>query len=157
MILACTNSGAPGNTNADWSTDKSAIQFPAFSHFPERQFETLALGESNSDMLTIIQNMAVEQWAATEVAHFYFPKDSTELIVSDQASLTEFKVFLYGAHYLNNEAAFRSLLEKDATFVMKDENFQIFQFKTESSHFKMTYFKQDRFIRLHFIHTPDHS
>ena len=40
---------------------------------------------------------------------------------------------------------------------MKDATFQIFQFNTATTHFKMTYFCQKDFIRLHFIHTPDHS
>lgn len=137
--------------------DAGDSMFPAFDHFPEQQFKSIALGDANEDIIAMVSKMQVDQKAKMEVSYFYFPKDSTELIIPDQAILTEFKVFLYSSTYLSNEPVLRSFFERQAYFVMKDPIFQIFQFKTKSFQFKMTYFKQDDFIRLHFIFIPDHT
>jgi hypothetical protein len=133
------------------------LQFPDFDNFPDYQFKTRAWGESNESIISIVSNMKVEQKGNVEVVHFFFPKDSTELILLDQPVLSEFKVFLFSDNYLQNEAHFRSYFDEKATFVMKNATFQIFQFNTSTTHFKMTYFCQNDFVRLHFIHTPDHS
>ncbi len=157
VMNGCKDSSVPRSITGDLAALVGVVQFPDFENFPNNQFKSLALGESNEAMITIVSNMQVEQKAEAEVAHFFFPKDSTELILPDQPILTEFKVFLFSDFYLQNEAAFRSSLEEKASFVMKDDTFQIFQFITTTTNFKMTYFLQSDFIRLHFIHTPDHS
>ena len=157
LLNGCTESSSTGTTSADLAALVGIVQFPDFENFPDNQFKSLALGESSQSIITSVSHMQVEQKADAEVAHFFFPKDSTELILPDQPILTEFKVFLFSDLYLQNEGAFRSFLEEKASFVMKDDTFQIFQFITKTTNFKMTYFVQSKFIRLHFIHTPNHS
>ncbi len=157
VMQGCTEGSSPRTSTTDLAALIGGVQFPDFENFPDYQFKMLALGESNEAIISIVSNMQVEQKGNAEVVHFFFPKDSTELILPDQPLLSEFKVFLFSDLYLQNEADFRSYFEEKATFVMKNATFQIFQFNTSTTHFKMTYFCQKDFVRLHFIHTPDHS
>lgn len=157
VMQGCTQRSAPLTSSTDLATLINGVQFSDFENFPHNQFKSLALGETNESVISIVSNMQVEQKGNAEVVHFFFPKDSTQLILPDQPILSEFKVFLFSDYYLKNEIAFRTFFEEKATFVMKDATFQIFQFNATTTHFKMTYFCQKEFIRLHFIHTPDHS
>ena len=157
VMQGCTQGSSPRTSTPDLAALIGGVQFPDFENFPDYQFKTLALGETNEAIISIVSDLQVEQKGNAEVVHFFFPKDSTELILPDQPILSEFKVYLFSDNYLQNEADFRTYFEEKATFVMKDATFQIFQFNTATTHFKMTYFCQKDFIRLHFIHTPDHS
>lgn len=131
--------------------EKTENLFPAFDQFPEKQFKTLCLGESQKNLEKQISNMPVEIMAEEEDSYFYFPADSSEIILPMDVTLNEFKVFLKGNSYLENSANFRKFLGEKSTKSALNEDFPLYFYETNLIDFKMTYFKQETFIRLHFI------
>lgn len=131
--------------------------FGDFEAFPNQQYLTFSLGDSNAEMVRKIGYLKVEPIAVTEVYHFYFPSDSTEVIIPDQPVITEFKVFLKSQFYLKNESHFLAFFENLAKNTSKDIDFSLFEFSNDEQSFKMSYFKQPEFIRLHFVLHESHS
>jgi len=131
--------------------------FGDFEGFPNQQYLTFSLGDSNAEMVRKIGYLKVEPVAVTEVYHFYFPSDSTEVIIPDQPVITEFKVFLKSQYYLQNESHFYDFFETLAKNTVNDPDFSLFEFSSEEQAFKMSYFKQPEFIRLHFVLHDNHS
>ncbi|NOQ75825.1 MAG: hypothetical protein GQ574_27720 [Crocinitomix sp.] len=125
--------------------------YPAFEFFPDSQFKSICLGESKENLENRIANMPVEMMAEEEVSYFYFPADSVEMILPMDPVLNEFKVFLKGSSYLENSAEFRIFLGESAKESAFDEDFPVYYYETEELAYKLTYFEQPEFIRLHFI------
>ncbi len=130
--------------------------FADFDNFPAQQYLTLSLGDTNEEIVRKIGYLKVEPIAVTEVFHFYFPTDSTEIIIPDTPLITEISIFLKGRYYLENEPHFYGFFKAFASNSVHDLNFSIFEFSTERLNYKMSYFRQPDFIRLHFtLRTPN--
>jgi hypothetical protein len=153
LILACSENSSTNNrtTNAFDTEEHAENLYPAFERFPKKQFKSLCLGESKNNLEKQMENMPVEVMAEEEDSYFYFPADSSEMILPFGTSLNEFKVFLKGKSYLENSGDFCTFLSEKATDSVLDAAFPVYYFETDRIHFKMTYFKQATFIRLHFI------
>lgn len=157
LHFACGASHNTEDSRATHELESNDSKFQDFVYFPDRQFKNLALGESNKDMVNLIQNLEVVRRAANEVHHFYFPIDSTEIIIPEELILSEFKVFLHSKNYLRHEEDLRLFFEEKADYVFKHPQFPVFQYTCVGGTFKMTYFSQPTYIRLHFKYTEKHS
>ena len=125
--------------------------FPAFNQFPEFQFEKIQLGNTIEETKKQMASMPVEVLSENEVGHYYFPSDSTEVIIPNSAILTEFKVFLRSTTYLNSDNNFPEFLSQSAVETNTNSNFSVFHYNSNNLGFKLTCFVQDDYIRLHFI------
>lgn len=162
ILLLCLFAFACQSKNENNSLDESPtesepIVFTQFDHFPERQFKTIQLGQNQADIIPLIAGMPVTEIYTGEISHFLFPADSTELLIPNERQLSEFKVYLKSETYLGDEANFRAFLGLHALKVIDDPIFPVFYFENPTYSFKVTYFYQTDFIRLHFILLTNHS
>ena len=148
LVIACQ---AESTTESQTETPtETSTKFEAFRHFPKQQFETLSLGITQEQLTQRIKALPVNVIAANENHHYYFEKDSTELIIPHQNAFTEFKLFLRSSQYLNQTTALKALFES-AAFTTKDHPiFPSYEYQSDSLHFNLTYFEQPEAIRLHF-------
>lgn len=158
ILYSCSGNDAVENQpNTDQlPQDKTESPFPDFSNFPRDQFKTICLGETNDNLKIKIGNMPVEVIAEEEVSYFHFPADSTELILPGDQTLTEFKIFLKSRAYLQSSLQFKEFLGETAHEIVTDDQFPVYHYKTDKIDFKLTYFEQPTFIRMHFILVKSH-
>lgn len=162
ILLLCLFAFACQSKNENKAIDASPPNsepfiFSQFDHFPERQFKTIQLGQTQADIIPLIAGMPVTDVYNGEISHFLFPADSTELLIPNERQLTEFKVYLKSRTYLGDEAHFRAFLGQNAQKIVGDSIFSIFYFENPTNSFKVTYFYQTDYIRLHFILLTNHS
>ena len=159
IMLRCEENKVNENqtNNNQLLQDKTENPYTEFSNFPQDQFKTICLGETNDNLKVKIGNMPVEIIAQEEVFYFPFPADATELILPGDPTLTEFKVFLKSRTYLQNTIQFQDFLGETAKDIATDDMFPVYYYETEKVDFKLTYFEQPEFIRLHFIQLKIHS
>lgn len=152
-LLAILVTACQAESTTESQTEKPAetnTKFEAFRRFPNQQFETLSLGISAEQLTQRIKALPVQVIATNENHHYYFEKDSTELIVPDQTAFTEFKLYLRSSKYLSETTALKTLFE-NAAFVTEDHPiFPSYEYQSDSLHFDLTYFEQPEAIRLHF-------
>ncbi len=132
-------------------SEASNSTFQSFSNFPEYQFKTIQLNTATGHVLAQMDLPAVKEISTEEVIHFYFQDDSSEIIIPDQPNLTEFKVYLRSNNYLRQERVFHSFFQENSEENTSDSLFSSFIFSSSISTYKMTYFNQKDFIRLHFM------
>lgn len=106
---------------------------------------------------TMIASMPIEVLAENEVGHYYFPSDSTEIVIPTTPTLNEFKVFLRSKQYLHQETELIDFFTKNAVESSSHPNFNVYHFETENIRFKLTSFKQESYIRLHYTLLSAHS
>ncbi|MFT5819571.1 MAG: hypothetical protein ACI8ZM_000796 [Crocinitomix sp.] len=159
FLFSCSESNPSDNQNNSLIETEGVAShlYAAFDDFPTKQFKTLCLGESKENLEKQIANMPVEVMAEEEATYFYFPADSSEMILPMETALNEFKVFLKGRTYLDNPGKFQTFLSDKTTELALDEDFPVYYYKTEKIDFKITYFEQPNFIRLHFILLKIHN
>ncbi|MDG1915733.1 MAG: hypothetical protein P8I55_14225 [Crocinitomix sp.] len=131
--------------------------YPAFLNFPDKQFKNIYLGVTSDILENEIAKMPVEVIAEEEDNYFYFPADSTELIVPNTIVLNEFKVFLRSRNYLDNYSEFDRFLGESATEEVLDDNFTVYYYETAKADFKLTLFNQTTSIRIHFLISKIHT
>lgn len=154
-MLSCND-----NENDETTSDnpvQTTVIFPDLADFPQQQFKTVEL---NTDRLAIIdrlKQMPVELIAEEEVAHFYFPADSTEIILPNATVINEFKVVLRSSLYLNETSELNGLFKENSTETRSDSTFSIYSYSTQRYDFKVSVFTQPQFIRLHYQLINSHS
>ena len=149
FITAVACSSGSNSTNEE--EKEGAVIFKQFANFPNQQFKNLELGQTNSSIESTIAIWQFEEMANAEVVYLYFPADSTKLILPKEQNLNEFKLFLYSKAYIEHEQEFRAFLAASATKITKHTHFPVFEFEINDLQFKLTYFLQSTYIRLHFI------
>ena len=156
ILYSCSGNSGNDENNSDRNT-WGEHPYPAFSNFPTSQFKSISLGESFVKTERKIITMPITVMADEEAGYFYFPRDSTEIILPKSTILSEFKIFLKSRLYLDDIDAFRQFLSQSAIKEDSDAHFSIYYYETEKVNFKITLFYQSNFIRVHFLMTDSHT
>jgi hypothetical protein len=159
VLFACSDNSKADvqENNTSLAEENTVHPYPAFLNFPEKQFKSIYLGETCDQLENEIAKLPVEVIAEEEDNYFYFPADSTELIVPNTIVLNEFKVFLRSRNYLDNYSEFDRFLADLATDEAVDDTFTVYYYETAKADFKLTLFSQPNSIRIHFLMTKLHS
>ena len=144
---SCSDQAANNTT----TTTSREVRFPAFTNFPEKQFEDLSLGMETDRFKQTLQRSGFDVEPQTDSNQYYRSADSTLIILSgDQPIVKSFKVFLYAELYRTGFDDLTSFLGEHAHEKAQNHLFASFQINGKTNRFGLTIFLQPDFIRLLF-------
>ena len=146
LLLACACDGVDEVLIAE----KSSVKY--FEKFPDQPFLNLVWEEPfDITKQKLIDAGFTEVSNSSGEQNFVNEESKIEFVFHEfKERLVNFKVFIKGDDQVSNTTQFVDLFESNAESVSKSQTFDIYSFNHENAEFKITFYRQESFLRFEF-------
>ena len=140
-----------GGPSESGTTDAAHEQgFEGFENFPAQQYYEIQLGQSFELAQKSLLGNQFEILEENESVHFRRDSDSTEVILSSNPTISNFRIFLRSSSFLAKKDDFLMFFEENASKTDKNTSFSVLSFAMVDESFQLTIFEYEDYLRLEF-------